>query len=1052
MIRGIVKWSLQFRFLVVIVAAALMVFGITQLRNIPVDVLPEFSPPYVEIQTEALGLSAEEVEQMITVPMEQDLLNGVPWLDTIRSESLPGLSSIVLTFKPGTPLLRARQMVQERMTQAFALPHVSKPPLMIQPLSATSRVMMIGLSSKDASLIDLGVLARWTIAPRLVGVPGVANVAIWGQRDRQLQVQVDPKRLQENGVTLQQIIETTGNAMWVSSLSFVEASVPGTGGFIDTPQQRLGIRHIFPISSPEGLAKVPIENSTLTLGEVANVVEDHQPLIGDAINNNGSSLMLVVEKFPDANTLEVTRELEDALDAMRPGLGGIDLDASIYRPATYIETTIANLANVLLVGAILVVVVLAAFLFNWRTALISVAAIAVSLMVAVFVLAQRGITFNTMIFAGLVVALAVVIDDAIIDVENTARRLRQHREEGSEKPILTIVLEAAVEIRSAMMFAMLIILLAALPLFFIEGLSAPFFQSVALAYGLAVLASMLVALTVTPALSLTLLANAPLERRQSPLVRWLQRGYNRVLARTVQKARWAYVTVAVVVVAGLAVVPFLKESLLPSFKEPVLLIHMNGALATSGPEMDRIVARVSQELRSVPGVFNVGAHVGRAVASDRVVDVNASDLWVSLDPAANYDAMVAAVKKVVDGYPGLHHNVETYLGERSRAVSTAPDDSLVVRVYGETPEVLRSTAEEVKQILTGINGIVDARVKLPVEQPTLEVEVDVATAQRYGIKPGDVRRAAATLLSGIQVGNLFEEQKVFDVVVWGTPETRSSLTSIRELLIDTPSGRQVRLGDVADVRIAPAAAVIKHDAVRSYLDIAVNANGRDLSVIMADIEQHLKDFQFPLEYHAEVFGGQADRLAALQRLLGAVVVVAIAVFFLLQAAFQSWRLAFIAFLTLPMALAGGVLAAFLSGGVVLIGSLVGFFAVFGIAVRNGIVMTGHFQRLEQLEGETLGQELVLRGARERLAPIMTSALATGLALVPLVLFGDLPGLEIVRSLAVVVLGGLVTSTLLDLFILPAFYLRFWSSPEEVMEFSPELAPSSVLVTEIISES
>ena len=304
MIRGIIAWSLKFRFLVVVVAVALVVYGIIQLRDMPVDILPEFSPPFVEIQTESLGLSAEEVEQLITVPMEQDLLNGVPWLKTIRSESLPGLSSIVLIFEPGTDLMRARQMVSERLTQAVALPHVSKPPTMLQPMSSTGRVMVVGLSSKTLSMIQMSVLARWTIAPRLMGVPGVANVAIWGQRDRQLQVQVDPKRLKDNKVSLLDVLETTGNALWVSTLSFVEASTPGTGGFIDTASQRLGIRHILPIVSPEGLAKVPIENTSLQLGDVANVVEDHQPLIGDALTSEGPSLLLVIEKFPGANTRE----------------------------------------------------------------------------------------------------------------------------------------------------------------------------------------------------------------------------------------------------------------------------------------------------------------------------------------------------------------------------------------------------------------------------------------------------------------------------------------------------------------------------------------------------------------------------------------------------------------------------------------------------------------------------------------------------------------------------------------------------------------------------
>jgi multidrug efflux pump subunit AcrB len=395
----------------------------------PVDVLPEFSPPYVEIQTEALGLSAKEVEAMITVPMQQDLLAGVAWLDVVRSESVPGLSSVLVYFEPGTDLFRARQMVAERISQsAVGLPHVSKPPTMIQPLSSASRFMIVGLSSKDMSLIDMSVLARWTIAPRLMGVPGVAHVAIWGNRDRQLQVLIDPAKLQEKGVTLDQIIETTGNALWVSPLTFLEASSPGSGGFIDTPNQRLTVWHVLPISSPEELAQVPIEGTDgLFLGDVTKVVEDHQPLIGDAVINDSASLLLVVEKLPEVNTLEVTQDVEAALAALQPGMPGINFDATLFRPTTYIEMALANLTQSLIIAALLVVLILGMFLYGWRTALISLAAIVVSLFAALFVLYLRGATLNSMVLAGLVIALGIVFDEEVVDVENIMRRLRKNR-------------------------------------------------------------------------------------------------------------------------------------------------------------------------------------------------------------------------------------------------------------------------------------------------------------------------------------------------------------------------------------------------------------------------------------------------------------------------------------------------------------------------------------------------------------------------------------------------------------------------------------------------
>ncbi len=1042
MMRSIVGSSLKFRLLVVALAAATLFLGITQLRTMPMDTLPEFTQPYVEIQTEALGLSADEVEQLITVPLEADLLNGVAWLETIRSESVPGLSSIVMVFQPGTDLLRARQLVAERLTQAHALPNVSKPPAMLQPLSSSSRVMMIGLSSKDLTLIEQSVLTRWTIRPRLMGVPGVANVAIWGQRERQLQVQVDPDRLRAHKVSLLEVIKTTGNALWVSPLSFLDASTPGTGGFIDTPNQRLGVRHVLPITTPADLARVTIEKEqpggpALRLGDVADVVEDHQPLIGDASVNDGPGLMLVVEKFPEANTLEVTRGVEAALESLEPGLSGMEIDSSIFRPASFIETAMDNLVLALLLGLALLLLVLAAFLFNWRTALISLVAILVSLAAAGLVLHLRGATLNAMVLAGLVLAVAIVVDDAIVDVEHIARRLREQRREDADRPTVAVILEASLEVRGALLYATLIILLAVLPVLFLGGLSGAFLKPLALSYGLAVLASMVVALTVTPALSVLLLPRPGRPGRgESPLAGRLLGGYHSALARAVAAPRAVFLAAGVIVLVGLAVLPLLSrpQSTLPSFKERDLLIRWDGTPGTSGPEMTRVVAQASRELRSLPGVRNVGGHVGRAVMSDQVVGINSGELWVSVDPKADYDKTVASIQEVVDGYPGLERNVLTYLKDRTggtlpvagEALTQAGGDAIVVRVYGQEQEVLRGKADEVRQALARVDGVVDPKVELQVEEPTLEVEVDLDAAQRYGIKPGDVRRAAATMLSGIAVGSLFEEQKVFDVQVWSTPETRHSLTSVRELLIDTPGGGRVRLGDVAEVRVAAAPNVIKREAVSRRIDVGASVQGRDLGAVVADVERTLQGIRFPLEYHAELLGDSADRQAARQRVVWYAAAAAIGIFLLLQAAFGSWRLATAVFLTLPVALAGGVLAALAGGGLMSLGAVTGFFAVLGIAARNGILLVSRYRQLERDEGEPFGPGLVLRGARERLVPILAAALAAALALVPLVVLGDDPGREIVRPMAVVVLGGLVTSTLLSLFVVPTLYLRLGS--------------------------
>ena len=471
MMRWIVGTSIQIRFLILLLALVLVTFGITQLSDMPVDVYPEFNPPMVEIQTEALGLPAGEVESLITVPMEADLLNGVAWLDQIYSESVNGLSSILLVFEPGTDPIEARQMVQERLTQAFALPNVSKPPVMLQPLSTTSRVMMVGLSSQELSLIDMGVLARWTITPRLMGVPGVANVAIWGQREWQLQVQVDPELLQAEGVTLDQIIATAGEALWVSPLSFLEASSPGTAGWIDTPNQRLSIMHILPISSAEDLARVPIIGSEgLLLGDVTRVVEDHQPLIGDAALDGGPGLLLVIEKFPGANTLEVTKGIEAAFELMRPGLAGIEIDTNVFRPANYIELAANHLITIMIISIVFGVVILGAFFFEWRSALISLIASMLSLAIAVFILNMRGASLNVLVLAGLVMAFSIVIDDAIVDVENIAQHFRQHRRNKSTKSPIAILLEASLEMRGPLTFGLLIILASMVPVFSIQDL------------------------------------------------------------------------------------------------------------------------------------------------------------------------------------------------------------------------------------------------------------------------------------------------------------------------------------------------------------------------------------------------------------------------------------------------------------------------------------------------------------------------------------------------------------------------------------------------------
>jgi CzcA family heavy metal efflux pump len=1046
MFRWIVGSSLRFRFLVIACAAAMVAFGADRIRDMPVDVFPEFAPPLVEIQTPSLGLSTAEVEELVTIPLEQSL-QGVDGLDIMRSKSVPSLSSIKLQFKAGTDLLRARQLVAERLSIAAPmLPTWASPPWMIQPLSATSRMMKIGVSSKQHSMLDLSMTAYWTIAERLLRVSGVANVAIWGERIKMLQVQVEPERLRAHGVLLDDVMETTADTIDNGLLRYSEGARIGPGGFIDTSNQRLQIRNVMPIVTPESLAAVPIKgHESLRLGDVAETLMNQDPpMIGDGIINDGIGLLLIVEKFPWANTLQVTHGVEKALDELRPGLPGIDIDSQIFRPATFIEDSIDNLTTALLIGAVLVIVVLGAFLYEWRTALISVVAIPLSLVAAGIVLYLYGTTINVMVLAGFVIALGSVVDDAIIDVENIVRRLRQHRMERSDKSVARVILEASLEIRSAIVYATLIIAVTVTPVFFLGGLSGAFFEPLVVSYMLAMLASMVVALTVTPALSLILLSNVPLERHESPLMRWLQRGYQRLLARIITTPRPAYATVGVITVLGIAAWPFLGHQLLPSFKERDFLMHWVTAPDTSHPEMNRITMQGSRELRAVPGVRNFGAHIGQALLMDEVVGVHFGENWISIDPNVDYEKTVEKLQEVVDGYPGLYRDVLTYLKERIREVLTGASEAIVVRIYGPELDVLRSLAKKVKDAMSEVDGLAGLHMGIQKDVPQIEVKVNLEAAQRYGIKPGDVRRAAAVLISGIEVGDIHTHHgKTYDVWVWSTPESRRNLTDIRELLIDTPAGGHVRLGDVADVRITSVPNVIQRDQMSRRIDVDANVRGRDLGSVAEDVASALKKVDFPLGYHPELIGEFAELKAAHNRLLIASLLAAVATGLLLQACFGSWRLATLAFFTLPSALVGGILAAFISIGVISLGALVGFLTVFGIAARNSILLINHCQHLEKYEGETFGPGLVLRGARERLAPILMTTLATGVALLPLAVAGEIPGHEIEYPLAVVVLGGLVTSTLLNLFVVPSLYLRFGGGTAGAAEKTVEPATSPI---------
>jgi len=584
--------------------------------------------------------------------------------------------------------------------------------------------------------------------------------------------------------------------------------------------------------------------------------------------------------------------------------------------------------------------------------------------------------------------------------------------------------------------ATVIVVLAVSPVFFMGGLSGAFFEPLALSYLTAMLASMVVALTVTPALSLLLLGGATVEHRESPLVPRLKRIYGAILSRAVRGPRATYAGALVFVVAGVGVYPLLGASLLPAFKERDFLMHWVPPEGTSHPETFRITQRASRELRSIPGVRNFGAHIGRAVGGDEPYGVNFTENWVSVDPQVDYDKTRGAIEAAVAGYPGLYRDVQTYLKERIKEVLTGAGESIVVRIFGPELPVLRQKAREVEEALTGIAGLIDLHMEQQVEVPQIQIRLHLEKGARYGLKPGDLRPLVAVLMSGIEVTDIHRYGKVYDVFVWAPASIRASVDSIREYLIDTPYGGRVRLGEVADINLVPIPNKIKRENNSRRIDVHANVTGRDLGSVAEEVRLRLEKIAFPIGYYPHLLGEYKERQTAQKNLLIASITVAVAIFLLLHVTFRNWRLACLVYLALPAAVVGAVLATFAADRVISLGSLVGVITILGLSARNSIMLIDHYRHLQQVEGEPFGLGLISRGASERLSPILMTTLSTAFALLPLVVLGRIPGHEVEHPMAVAILGGVVTSTLLSLFVTPLLYLRFGAASGKAIDDLP----------------
>ena len=1013
MLSLLVRCALRFRGLVFGAAILLLALGIHAAGTTPLDVFPEFAQPMIEIQTEAPGLSTEEVERMVTLPLEAALA-GLPDLTTLRSKSVLGLSSIVLLLREGADLPRARQHAQERLAvEAARLPSLARRPVMLPPLSSTSRALKIGVTSSKLSQIELSELVRTTLRPRLLAVPGVANVTVWGLRDRQLQVWVDPQRLHAHGRTLDDLLRATADAAALHA-----------GGFLDSANQRLAVRQV---SAPYGAASIAAallppataDMAPLRIGDVASVRQGHGPAIGDAVINGRPGLLLIVEKQPTGNTLSLTREVEAALALLRPGLADVEIDPAIFRPATFIEQSLHNLRSALVLGCLLVIVVLFVFLRDLRSAAISLTAIPLSLLGAVLILSRLGGTLNTMFLAGLVIATGEVVDDAIIDVENIRRRLREPR---GSRSVFEIVYAASIEVRSSVVYASLLVCLVFLPVLVLDGVAGAFFRPLALAYVLSILTSLLVALTITPALSLLLLPEAASDHAgDRPLVIWLRARYRALLTRLLQRPRAAIALTAITAVLGLCGLPLLGDEFLPDFQERDFLMHWIEKPGASVEASRRSTLRVSHDLLAIPGVRSFGSHIGRAEVADEVVGPNFTEHWIHLDEHADYADTVARIRAVVASYPGVFRDVLTYLKERMKDVLSGAQGAIVVRIFGPDFSTLRSEAEAIAVQLAEVPGVVDLKVEPQIVVPQVEVRVRAEQAALHGLSAAQIQRAASALIAGSQVAEVYDSQIPTPVVVWGMPSLRSDVTALRSLRIPTAHGVQVPLRELADVSIVAAPSEIKREAGSRRIDVTCNVRGRAVGEVARIVEEKVGAHRFPRGYHPELLGEFTARKQARNQLILWSLLAFAGGVALLYLDFRSLRFTLLVIATLPFALTGGVLGAALGGGVLSLGSLVGFVSVLGIASRNALMLLGHYRHLREHEGLAPDPALIVRGAEERLVPIVMTALCAALSLLPIVARGRLPGYEIEHPMALVILCGLATSTVLNLLLLPVLY-------------------------------
>jgi CzcA family heavy metal efflux pump len=1023
MIDALIRWSLHNKLIVLAVAAILLAWGGWQAVRLPVDVLPDLTAPTVSILVEGHGIAPEEMESLVTFPIEA-ALNGAAGVRRVRSVTAVGAAIVWVEFDWGEDIYRARQTVNEKLgLVAGSLPDTVEPPVLAPVSSIMGEILFLALESDSHSMLDVRTTADTIVRRRILAVPGVSQVTTIGGAERQYQVLVSPDRLDAYRVTLADLEHALREANRNTSAGFRV-----TGG-----QEYL----ILGIGRPESVDEIGETVVAAREGRPILVRDLGEVTIGPALRRGEGShdgkpaVVIGIQKQPGANTLDLTRRIDGVLDELQASLpSGMAIQRNIFRQADFIETAIENLTRALRDGGILVVLIVFLFLANFRAASITLLAMPLSLLAAVLAMKLTGSTINSMTLGGMAIAVGAIVDDAIIDVENVFRRLRENalKTESERRPVLDVVYRGSSEIRGSIVFATLVIGLVFMPLFFLHGVEGRLLRPLGFAYLVALFASLFVALTVTPVLCALLLPRSKAVRsgHEPRWITWLKAAYQRQLEWCLPRGTLFLVGAAVLLAAALASFVWMGRAFLPEFNEGTLTISAVTLPGTSLEESDKLGAAVERLLLEIPEVTATARRTGRAELDQHLQGVESAELDVNLTMRdRSKEEVLEEIRQRLSLVPGMNVTVGQPISHRIDHMLSGTRANIAVKIFGPDLEVLRDLARGVETVARDVPGAVDVAVEAQANIPTVRVHFDRAKLARFGLPAGAAADAMRTAFVGREVGQVFEGQVAFPLVVRYPAEVQQDLESIRRTRIDTPSGALVPLEAVASIRDDRGPNFISRENGQRKIVVAANVAGQDLRSVVDGIRQAVAEgIHLPAGYSIE-YGGQFEsEEAASRRLLWLGVTVVLGILVLLGAAFRSLGDAMIIMLNLPLALIGGAVGVFVSGGVLSVASIIGFIALFGIATRNGIMMISHIRHVLEEEGERSFRQAVVRGARERLVPILMTALAAGLALVPLALSGAHPGAELEAPMAVVILFGLLSATALNMLVVPIAYLKF----------------------------